>query len=123
MDFALLSCFGRMFPDCSLATAAETSQRSSWSWNASGIVGGGQLLMLDTSDWPSDADAFSACSLPEILEPNAPPGYSLSPRACRGILRRAAKRGKELPPHLRRVLEAVAERGEPISSPAAASPE
>jgi hypothetical protein len=122
MDYALLSCFGRMFPDCSLATAAATSQRSSWSWNASGIVAGGQLLMLDTSDWPSDAAAFSVCSLPEILEPDAPPRYSLSPRACRGILRRAAKRGKELPPHLRRVLEAVAAHGAPTSSPAEEPP-
>jgi hypothetical protein len=35
--------------------------------------------------------------------------YFLSATACRGILRRAARRGKELPTTLRRALEQVAE--------------
>jgi hypothetical protein len=34
-----------------------------------------------------------------------PPKYSLSPKACQGILRRANARGKELPPMLKAALE------------------
>lgn len=47
--------------------------------------------------------------LSEILEcGQLPIRYFLSPKACAGILRRAAKRGKELPTQLRRALEQVA---------------
>jgi len=44
-------------------------------------------------------------SLWEILEPNAHPKYSLSTKACLGILKRAEKRGKELPPLLSAILK------------------
>lgn len=43
--------------------------------------------------------------LSQILETDAPRKYYLSARACKGILRRAEKRGKELPPLLKAVLE------------------
>ena len=43
--------------------------------------------------------------LSEILEENADPKYNLSAKACRGILARADKRGKALPPILREALE------------------
>ena len=36
---------------------------------------------------------------------NVPERFSLSPKACQGILRRAEKRGKELPDVLRLALE------------------
>ena len=49
--------------------------------------------------------------LSSILQDNAPDRYSLSPKACRGILRRAAKRGKELPQVLREALERQAAQG------------
>lgn len=65
----------------------------------------GGCLTLSISEWPSDA---AVCSLSEVLQPDVPRKYYLSPRACSGILRRAEKRGKELPPMLRQVLEAVA---------------
>jgi hypothetical protein len=45
--------------------------------------------------------------------------YFLSAKACEGILRRAAKRGKELPPALKDALEAVVSRAtltEPCST-------
>ena len=48
-------------------------------------------------------------SLSEILLSSASVKYYLSPKACQGILRRADKRGKELPPVLHRALSAVAE--------------
>ena len=43
--------------------------------------------------------------LSEILEPDADPKYMLSPKACLGILNRAERRGKELPPELKEALE------------------
>ena len=43
--------------------------------------------------------------LSQILEDCALPKYYLSATACEGILRRAAKRGKELPTALRQALE------------------
>lgn len=42
--------------------------------------------------------------LSEILEENADPKYRLSARACQGILNRAERRGKELPPELEAAL-------------------
>ncbi len=60
------------------------------------------------SVWPSDGSA-SLCSLSEVLEVGAVPmRYYLSPTACKGILRRADKRGKDLPVALKSALEAVA---------------
>ena len=47
--------------------------------------------------------------LSQILEDSPPPKYCLSARACEGILRRAEKRGKELPRELREALERQAE--------------
>ena len=43
--------------------------------------------------------------LSDILEPNANPKYNLSPKACQGILTRAERRGKQLPPILKEALE------------------
>ena len=44
--------------------------------------------------------------LSEILEPNPDPKYNLSETACQGILRRAERRGKALPPELKAALTA-----------------
>ena len=80
----------------------------------------GACLTLNISEWtdtlaPSPSDG-AVCSLSDILETgDVPPRYYLSAKACRGILRRAAKRGKVLPPPLARALEAVA-GSEPIST-------
>ena len=46
--------------------------------------------------------------LSEVLEENAEERYSLSAKACQGILNRAERRGKELPPELKAALEAQA---------------
>ena len=54
-------------------------------------------------------------SLSQILESKTSDKYYLSPTACRGIIRRAEKRGKELPPALMHALKAVAQDGEPTS--------
>ena len=58
------------------------------------------------SDWPN---AAAVCSLSQVLETTfIPLNYFLSSTACAGILRRAEKRGKSLPPSLAAALEAVA---------------
>ena len=47
-------------------------------------------------------------SLSQILEEEPHPKYYLTRKACLGILRRSAERGKELPPQLKEALEAQA---------------
>lgn len=42
-----------------------------------------------------------ASTLSQILQGSVPEKYYLSSRACEGILRRAQRRGKELPPMLK----------------------
>src|SRR5574341_920915 len=100
MHSALLLLFGRMFPDYSLSAAAGISSRSSLRWTGSGILERGQFLKLSTSESPSAGGGSSGCSLGDILEPDVPLKYYLSARACAGILRRAGRRGRTLPPHL-----------------------
>jgi hypothetical protein len=64
-------------------------------------------LTLNTSDWPKDA---AVCSLSDVLETGlVPQRFYLSAKACAGILRRAEKRGKELPPALLAALRSVAQ--------------
>ena len=46
----------------------------------------------------------SASRLSSILQANAPERYYLSQKACEGILRRASRRGKQLPETLKRAL-------------------
>ena len=60
--------------------------------------------MLNTSESPNVA---VVCSLSEILQVDAPPKYSLSAKACNGILRRAESRGKVLPDMLKDALTEV----------------
>ena len=106
--FALSYSFGKMFPDCSLPTMDEISQESCGTWPTAGFMVDGECWTLSTSESPSDDDGFSACSLADVLDPDVAPKYSLSAKACAGILRRAEKRGKPLPEHLRVALEQVA---------------
>jgi hypothetical protein len=49
-------------------------------------------------------------TLADVLEPNAPARYSLSARAATGILRRAEKRGRELPEALAMALRELSSR-------------
>lgn len=99
--------FGRTCP-ASYRTEQALSEPSSVDWQSSGMGGDIGFLTLSTSDWPSDG---SACSLSQVLEDGPlPPRYFLSQRACAGILRRAAKRGKELPPVLHQALTLAATR-------------
>jgi hypothetical protein len=66
----------------------------------------GESSMPNISEWPN---AAAVCSLSQVLETTSiPQRFFLSSRACAGILRRADKRGKELPPALKTALESVA---------------
>ncbi len=87
------------------ATEEPTSLSSFAGWSNSGMASPGGYSTLSISEWPSDA---AACSLSEVLETDVAPKYFLSAKACSGILRRAERRGKALPPQLERNLRAVA---------------
>src|SRR5882762_10638680 len=68
-------------------------------------VSPGECLTLNMQEYHS---AAVASSLSDILETgDVPQRFFLSPTACKGIMRRAEKRGKPLPPSLRAALEVV----------------
>ncbi len=104
--------FGRTSPVCCRKTEDGRLAPYSEGWQNSGLGSPAELLTLNTCEW-TGLDGLSlsdegVSSLSAILEIGAvPPRYYLSPRACRGILRRAEKRGKELPAALRQALEAA----------------
>ena len=126
MEYIQDSLFGKMYQEHSVATKEKISESSLKSWQESKkqkyqflclkkesgnsqerlLVMDGQLhgehLMLNTTEFPNeDVESF----LSQILQMNVLEKYYLSPKACLGILRRAEKRGKELPEILRIALE------------------
>jgi hypothetical protein len=73
----------------------------------------GVCSMLNMYEWTVTLEPFpnadGVCSLSDVLEQaEIPRRYFLSQKACTGILRRAAKRGKVLPKMLERALQEVA---------------
>lgn len=58
------------------------------------------LFLWTTGGWTQQRSCLS-----NILQEDAPTKYDLSEKACKGILNRAAKRGKALPDELRQALE------------------
>ena len=79
---------------------------SSGCWSSAGMGSPTEFSTLNILEYPSDG---VASSLSDILETGElPRRYYLSSTACRGILRRAEKRGKELPEALRSALLVVA---------------
>ena len=61
----------------------------------------GEFTMHSFGESPREENASR---LSQILEDSPPQKYCLSARACEGILRRAEKRGKELPKELHEAL-------------------
>lgn len=106
-------CSGKMSPEFCHLEEDGTLVASSAGWQNSGMGSPTEFLTLNSSEWnhtlgPSLKDA-GVCSLSDILETgDVPRRYFLSATACRGILRRAEKRGKELPAALRTALQNVA---------------
>jgi len=81
-------------------------------WGNSGMGSPIEFLTLNTSEWHKDAEE---CLLSDTLETGElPQRFYLSEKACKGILNRAEKRGKKLPPMLKEALEIVANQLEQI---------
>ena len=115
-----VGAFGRMSPASCPATEDGTLAPSSGAWGNSGMGSPTECLTLNTSEHAASPgpshNGGAVCSLSDILETgDVPRRFYLTAKACQGILRRAAKRGKELPPPLARALEAVA-GSEPTST-------
>ena len=119
--------FGRMCQELSQATEAKTSQQSSKKRSKSSNRKPHLCLCLKRDGLSPDASTMrwedgvllgeytmhsfgespreeNASLLSQILEDSPHPKYSLSERACLGILTRAERRGKELPPELKEAL-------------------
>ena len=104
---------GRMCPESCQADEDGTLVPSSGRWGNWGMGGPTGSWTLNGSEHngthaPSRSDG-GVSSLSDVLETGElPPRFSLSAKACAGILRRAQRRGKELPTMLRQALEQVA---------------
>lgn len=82
------------------------SESYSTRWLNSGMALHGECWTLSSSEWPN---AAAVRSLSDTLEEGGvPQRYSLTPKACAGILSRAERRGKSLPEPLGAMLRAVA---------------
>ena len=135
MDFSLQQCelfggqeqdspSGKTSPESSVTTKGEALLRWLERWQGytltyrkvdgeTPVFSSGQMRLSSGQFWMRNSSEFRsgavASSLSEILETGpVDRRYFLSPKACKGILRRAANRGKSLPPSLREALEAVA---------------
>ncbi|MCH5186811.1 MAG: hypothetical protein J1F63_00305 [Oscillospiraceae bacterium] len=76
---------------------------------------GGQLLSHGGSSTLNIGESPSVAresTLSEVLEAEVPKKYYLSPKACQGIIRRAERRGKALPPLLMEALNNMIQLGE-----------
>jgi len=105
--------FGRTSPAFCPATEEGILAPSSGCWGNSGMGSPTAFLTLSTSEHAASHglshNGDAVCSLSDILETgDVPQRFYLTAKACRGILRRADKRGKNLPPQLARALQAVA---------------
>jgi len=105
-----LSRDGSYGKTCRVSSVQEvdgTLVPSSGRWQNSGMGSRTECLTLSTSEWPSDA---VVCLLSDVFEiGDVPQRFFLSPTACAGIIRRAEKRGKKLPPSLDQALRTVAQ--------------
>ena len=90
------------------ATKDAISESSSLKWPTQGIAtSSGEFWIRNSLESPN---VVVESSLSEVLETQVEPRFSLSAKACEGILRRANRRGKELPPLLTQALLSVAEK-------------
>ena len=104
-DVTLSLCLRRSQKPKFLFLAPGAGQTPEW-LEAEALTSLGACTTPNILERHSDAgESF----LSGILEANAPEKYYLSPRACAGILRRAERRGKALPPMLHKTLTARAQ--------------
>ena len=88
-----------------ISRGGENGQQVDASWEIGGALLGA-YMMRSFGEFPNEE---RESRLSQILEENPHPKYSLSPRACRGILRRAKKRKKKLPELLEKALKKQSE--------------
>jgi hypothetical protein len=112
----------RTFQACFLLIKDLISLSSSIRWPTSAMGGPTEYSIVNSSESPRDA---AECSLSDILVAHAHPKYSLSPKAAAGILRRAERRGRDLPTHLAQALMRVSltERAAAPTSPPLSKPQ
>ena len=79
----------------------ENGGEQGLSWETDFPLDGGYLTP-NTGEFPSEENESH---LSQILQEAAPDRYYLTAKACMGIIERAKRRGKELPPALREALE------------------
>ena len=126
MEGIQLSLLGKMYQEPSAATSETISDAC---WKRLRTSQGGEYQCLDlraesgcepVKSWATDTPSpggywtrntgecpsvAKESTLWQILQADAPVKYYLTAKACAGILRRAERRGKALPPLLREALE------------------
>jgi hypothetical protein len=117
VDFSTMLCVSQRIPKQKLsswrmcldffqAIKVATSEQSSLHWPTQGIAtSNGVCLIRNSSESPN---AVEESLLSQVLEQNPLEKYFLSAKAAQGILRRANKRGKQLPAPLQTALESTA---------------
>jgi hypothetical protein len=120
-SYSLLACFvpnglsGRTSLESCHPQEDGTLAPSSGRWQNSGMGSPTEFWTLSGLESPS---AVGVCSLSHTLETgDVPQRYFLSAKACAGILRRAERRGKELPGQLRQALQAAAGALNDVANP------
>ena len=112
VSYNLDGYFGRTCREFSPATEGATSRTSSARLGNAGILLPTGLWTLNGCEWTGCPAQFhrdaGVCGLSDILETVGEHlrKYCLSLKACAGILRRAASRGKDLPERLALALKA-----------------
>ena len=81
------------------------SGQSSLRWPTQGSLTSNGVLWIRNS--PESPNAGVESSLLDVLQPVTDDRYLLSVKACAGIIRRASRRGRTLPPPLMEALQAV----------------
>jgi hypothetical protein len=107
-DETLAAFWGSSLDSASKSPPPPTDGRTAESYRATTarMVSHGACLTLSTLEYHS---AAVASSLSDILETgDVPQEFFLSATACQGILRRAARRGRELPEALGTALKSAA---------------
>ena len=121
----------KMFPEHSVQTKARTSEPSWRNWQESKKLSFQSLDLTKANGQRQDSSPETigallgelwtpsigvspnvayASRLSSILQVGVPEKYYLSRKACEGILRRASRRGKQLPELLKMALEQQIER-------------
>lgn len=114
----------RMHPMCLCLKSGRTADVSTMSWEDGALLGeytmhstGEQPCTLMTEcSFPERPNGVGASQLSQILVDSPLPKYSLSAKACLGILRRAKEKNKPLPPELEAALTAQAKGQEAEAS-------